>query len=196
MTGEARQLDGQDWRIVTEIGHSLQPQDRKSVGRVMSMDPGVGNNLDIIVATAALEVGFNDPRVGAVLQHKAPRDVAQFLQRKVVRAARGRCGHGPLRYCQIMAATVLRIKAMTFCSIPNCRRDRFRPTTATFCVCRPVYASLDYLSLAAGHDRASVWQDLAMPGDRMDARDRQRRLSRALRRILNSPGEQDRYLDS
>ena len=41
---------------------------------------------DIIVATASLEVGFNDPRVGAVIQHKAPRDMASFLQR------RGRAG--------------------------------------------------------------------------------------------------------
>ena len=55
----------------------------------MSMDPGVGNNLDIIVATASLEVGFNDPHVGGVIQHKAPRDVAQFLQRKG-RAGRSR----------------------------------------------------------------------------------------------------------
>ena len=34
----------------------------------------------------SLEVGFNDPRVGAVIQHKAPRDLASFLQR------RGRAG--------------------------------------------------------------------------------------------------------
>ena len=37
---------------------------------------------EIVVATASLEVGFDDDRVGAVLQHKAPHDVAQFLQRK------------------------------------------------------------------------------------------------------------------
>ena len=38
--------------------------------------------MDVVVATASLEVGFNDPAVGSVIQHKAPRDVAQFLQRK------------------------------------------------------------------------------------------------------------------
>ena len=38
------------------------------------------------MATSSLEVGYDDPRVGAVLQHKAPRDIAQFLQR------RGRAG--------------------------------------------------------------------------------------------------------
>ena len=41
---------------------------------------------DLIVATAALEIGYNDPDVGAVMQHKAPRDWAAFLQR------RGRAG--------------------------------------------------------------------------------------------------------
>ena len=55
----------------------------------MALDPGVGAGLDIVVATASLEVGFNDPKVGAVIQHKAPRDVAQFLQRKG-RAGRSR----------------------------------------------------------------------------------------------------------
>jgi hypothetical protein len=37
---------------------------------------------DIVVATASLDVGFNDPAVGAILQHKAPKEAAQFLQRK------------------------------------------------------------------------------------------------------------------
>ena len=45
-------------------------------------DSGVAADADIVVATASLEVGFDDDRVGAVLQHKAPHDVAQFLQRK------------------------------------------------------------------------------------------------------------------
>ena len=36
----------------------------------------------IVSATASLEVGFNDPRVGAVIQHKSPHDTAAFLQRK------------------------------------------------------------------------------------------------------------------
>ena len=41
---------------------------------------------DLIVATASLEVGYNDSRVGLVLQHKAPHDAAAFIQR------RGRAG--------------------------------------------------------------------------------------------------------
>ena len=56
------------------------------VGRTSSQDAGVDRNANLIVATASLEVGFNDPRVGLVLQHKAPRDAASFIQR------RGRAG--------------------------------------------------------------------------------------------------------
>lgn len=42
-----------------------------------------------MIATASLEVGFNDPSVGMVIQHKAPRNVASYLQRKG-RAGRSR----------------------------------------------------------------------------------------------------------
>lgn len=73
---------GQNWRVVQDIGHSLSPDDRSSVARTSSQDTGVDPRADMIVATASLEVGFNDPLVGAVIQHKAPRDVSSYLQRK------------------------------------------------------------------------------------------------------------------
>jgi hypothetical protein len=76
----ARQRHGQLWKAAEEIGHELKNNVR--VGRVCSMDSGVDADAEIIVATASLEVGFNDPAVGAVLQHKAPRSAATFLQRK------------------------------------------------------------------------------------------------------------------
>ena len=60
-----------------------------TVDRTTSQDAGVESTSDVVVATASLEVGFDDPNVGAVLQHKAPRDAAQFLQR------RGRAGRDP-----------------------------------------------------------------------------------------------------
>jgi DEAD/DEAH box helicase/Helicase conserved C-terminal domain len=76
-------LDGQYWWLPEQLGfgtRSLQ------VSRTSSQDTGVAQLTDIVVATSALEVGYDDSRVGAVLQHKAPRDIAQFLQR------RGRAG--------------------------------------------------------------------------------------------------------
>lgn len=77
-----RQALGQAWDVCEDIGHHLDPADGLRIGRTSSQDPGVAANSDVIVATASLDVGFNDPTVGAVLQHKAPRGAAQFLQRK------------------------------------------------------------------------------------------------------------------
>jgi hypothetical protein len=78
----ARQLLGQAWDVCEDIGHHLDRADGLRIGRTSSQDPGVAAVSDVIVATASLDVGFNDPTVGAVLQHKAPRGAAQFLQRK------------------------------------------------------------------------------------------------------------------
>ena len=73
---------GQSWDLPLAIGHNLNESDRADIKRTSSQDTGVDQAADVIVATASLEVGFNDPSVGAVIQHKAPRDNAQFLQRK------------------------------------------------------------------------------------------------------------------
>jgi hypothetical protein len=75
-----RDLDGQRWRACEKIGRDLS--DRLVVGRTSSQDPGVLAEADVIVATPSLEVGYNDDQVGAVIQHKAPRNMASFLQRK------------------------------------------------------------------------------------------------------------------
>lgn len=75
-----RDRDGQRWRACEKIGRVLS--DRLVVGRTSSQDPGVLAGADVIVATPSLEVGYNDDQVGAVIQHKAPRNMASFLQRK------------------------------------------------------------------------------------------------------------------
>lgn len=82
-----RDTQGQRWRVCEDIGHRLDQ--RLVVGRTTSQDSGVNHQANVVVATAALEVGFNDPQVGAVIQHKAPRGMASFLQRKG-RAGRSR----------------------------------------------------------------------------------------------------------
>ena len=79
----ARDADGQHWWMVEDLAFGNR---HLAVARTSSQDSGVDALADVVVATASLEVGFDDPRVGAALQHKAPRDVAQFLQR------RGRAG--------------------------------------------------------------------------------------------------------
>ncbi|WP_127817847.1 protein DpdJ [Microbacterium sp. CPCC 204701] len=78
-----RYIDGQSWDLPAQ----LHRMDRAlNVARTTSQDTGVDAGADVVVATSSLEVGFNDPRVGAIIQHKAPRDLASFLQR------RGRAG--------------------------------------------------------------------------------------------------------
>jgi superfamily II DNA or RNA helicase len=82
-----RLQQGQSWKLAEDIGHDLTR--RMVITRTSSQDTGVDRRADVIVATASLEVGYNDPSVGAVIQHKAPRDMASFLQRK------GRAGRRP-----------------------------------------------------------------------------------------------------
>lgn len=80
--GIPRRLAGQSWDLPQLLGHPIDGNGRLRLGRTSSQDTGVDSEAQAIVATASLEVGFDDPAVGAVIQHKAPRDVAQFIQRK------------------------------------------------------------------------------------------------------------------
>ena len=66
----------------TRAGHPFGLAQPLRISRTSSQDVGVAQGSDVVVATAALEVGYNDPDVGGVMQHKAPRDWAAFLQRK------------------------------------------------------------------------------------------------------------------
>ncbi|GII65349.1 hypothetical protein Skr01_54340 [Sphaerisporangium krabiense] len=84
-----RLRDGQSWDLIEKIGHTLDAELNMGdlrIGRTSSQDAGMDLNANLTVATASLEVGFDDPRVGLVLQHKAPYDAAAFIQR------RGRAG--------------------------------------------------------------------------------------------------------
>jgi len=71
---------GQIWPMSERIGHDLDASLR--LGRTTSQDRGFNTDAELVIATSTLEVGFNDPDVGAVIQHKAPRSMASFLQRK------------------------------------------------------------------------------------------------------------------
>lgn len=84
----AQRRAGQSWDLPIALGHQFQ-NTGLTVSRTTSQDAGVDLDSQVVVATASLEVGFDDPAVGAVLQHKAPRGVAPFLQRKG-RAGRAR----------------------------------------------------------------------------------------------------------
>ena len=71
---------GQTWKVCNMIGHNLKTPLR--LGLTSSQYRGVRSDADLVIATSTLEVGFNDITIGAVVQHKAPRSMASFLQRK------------------------------------------------------------------------------------------------------------------
>ena len=71
---------GQIWDLPRRLGHDLGRAIR--IARCSSQDPGADVNADLTIATSTLEVGYDDPRVGAVLQHKRPISSASFIQRK------------------------------------------------------------------------------------------------------------------
>lgn len=156
---------GQDWRFCEQIGHELDQ--RLKVGRTSSQDSGVDLSADMIVATSSLEVGFNDPEVGAVLQHKSPRDPAQFLQRK------GRAGRSRS------------MRPWTIVSLSDYGRDRlayqgydvlFDPELSPRQLAisnryvqrmQAVNALIDFLGmrLESERERGSVWKELSFPLD-------------------------------
>ena len=76
--------DGQIWDMCRAIGHNLNSSLR--VSGCSSQRPGFNAGSDLVIATSSLEVGFDDPEVGAVVHHKRPSSMASFLQR------RGRAG--------------------------------------------------------------------------------------------------------
>ncbi|WP_372784824.1 protein DpdJ [Phenylobacterium sp.] len=160
----ARDADGQRWRLPEVIGRALS--DRLTVARTTSRDPGVDAAANIIVATSALEVGFNDRRVGAVLQHKAPRDFASFLQR------RGRAGRDR------------RMRPLTLTVLSDYGRDRqlfqaaehlFEPTLPPQSLpirneyvlrMQAAFALLDWIAdqpRPPGTPTSSAWQTVAQP---------------------------------
>ncbi len=157
-----RDLEGQRWKLCEEIGHPLNR--RLVVGRTTSQDAGVNQSANIVVATAALEVGFNDPEVGAVIQHKAPRGMASFLQRK------GRAGRDR------------RMRPITLTVLSDYGRDRsfyqayehlFDPTLEPqhlpihnpyVLKIQAVFALIDWLAArTAGFEKSWFWNFLSRP---------------------------------
>ena len=80
-TAEQAFAMGQDWNQLKANGYSLSSDDIV-FDQVSSHNSGVNPSANVVVATSALEVGFNDPSVGVVLQYKTPVSISSFVQRK------------------------------------------------------------------------------------------------------------------
>lgn len=193
----ARERYGQNWRMSEAIGHRLD--ERKRVGRTSSQDPGVSAHVDVIVATASLEVGFNDPTVGAIIQHKAPRGAAQFLQRK------GRAGRS--RRMRPWTAVVLsdygrdRLAYQAYDQLfdPQLPAQSLPLSSRHIRRIQAVYALIDYLGRDGpdGRPRGNIWSDLSGPANSASANSAARRefLVRRLVLILEREAETEALSD-
>lgn len=191
-----RLIAGQSWHLSEEIGHDLKHH--LSIGRTSSQDTGVNQEADIIVATASLEVGFNDPSVGAVIQHKAPQNMASFLQRKG-RAGRSRTmrpwtvvvlsdyGRDRLAY---QAYDMLFDPMLDERSLPTANRYVMRIQAA--------YTFMEWISLKfkqVNISKGSIWNDFAEPSTWHETQTRQRKAIEIIRSILDNPELQDELED-
>ena len=182
-TSVARYVNGQDWRFCEDLQGSLKK--RLVVKRVSSQDRGVDPSAEVVVATAVLEVGFDDPAVGAVIQHKAPRGMAGFLQRK----GRG----GRTRGMRPWTVVVLSDYGRDRTSYQNYDLlfdpelpVRTLPLNNRYVTrMQAVFSTIDYLSLKLdGLQTGSVWGDLT--GGEKYHENRRRRLLRELRNIIDN----------
>ncbi|WP_307429694.1 protein DpdJ [Pseudarthrobacter defluvii] len=180
----ARYEEGQSWDVAEQLGRL--PGGLR-IGRTSSQDKGVDAAADVIVATASLEVGFNDPRVGLVVQHKAPRDMASFVQR------RGRAGRS------------LDMRPITVVVLSDYGRDRVLyqsyerllvpeidarslPTRNRFVSkIQATHAMLDWLHRKLGLDVRSL---LVAPTDRAKVAETSALLIRALDALLKNDADQ------
>jgi hypothetical protein len=171
-----RQRFGQSWRLCEEIGHSLRNNTSLRIGRTSSQDAGVATDADVIVATASLEVGFNDPEVNVVLQHKSPRDPAQFLQRK------GRAGRRTdMRPWTIVVLSDYGRDRLTWQSYdllfdPELP-PRDLPVSNRYVLrMQAVFAFMDWIAEQLRRDsgvpHGRVWQDFASPPDEVTSSNR------------------------
>lgn len=182
-TSFARYSNGQDWRFCEDLHDSLK--ERLVVKRVSSQDRGVDSDADVVVATAVLEVGFDDPTVGAVIQHKAPRCMAGFLQRK----GRGGRTRGMRPWTVVVLSDYGRDRA-TYQSYDLLFDPELPVRTLPLgnryvTRMQAVFATIDYLGLRLDSAPVgSVWNDLC-GGETFNLQRRQR-LIRELRNIVET----------
>jgi hypothetical protein len=185
--GPAERLGtGQNWRACEDIGHRLsQPAERLEVGRTSSQDSGVAVGAQVIVATSSLELGYNDPTVGAIIQHKAPLGAAAFLQR------RGRAGRR--RITRPWTVVVLSdfgrdrqaYQAYEELLSPQVGRPALPVANRYVLKMQAVYAFLDWLSLKTGRH---AWSVLSHPaGSNQWARPAQLEIRAVVEQLLDSP---------
>jgi hypothetical protein len=193
--GRERLSAGQNWAMLEAFGHALNPGSRSLVGRTSSQDAGVDPNADIVVATSALEIGFDDPDVGAVIQHKAPLSAAAFLQRK------GRAGRRrDMRPWTVVVLSDYGRDRSAYQAYERLFSPELPPRRiplGNYAVLRmqATYAMLDWLAREGGAAPSNVWAEFAGPVVENNAAKTQRRAkyARALKSVLENSGRRAHF---
>lgn len=155
---------GQSWRLAHSIGHEFHQSVRMPVGRVSSQDSGVSEESEVVVATASLEVGFNDPGVGAVIQHKAPRDPASFLQRKGRAGRRMKMRPWTIVVLSDFGRDRLAYQGYDLLFDPELRPRELPLDNRHVLKMQAVFAMMDWLGIHLGQGpRGSVWESIDIP---------------------------------
>jgi len=182
---ERRWIHGQWWRLCEEIGHALQAGQTLRIGRVSSQDSGVDAEAELIVATAALEVGFNDPEVGAIIQHKAPRETAAFLQRKGRAGRRREIRPWTLVVLSDFGRDRLAYQGYDALFDPELRPRRLPLANRHILKMQAVYSCLDWLADQLSiNSNGHLWAEASSPASYEASRRRQEYGANLLRDIL------------
>ncbi|MFT5466946.1 MAG: hypothetical protein ACI8UO_002048 [Verrucomicrobiales bacterium] len=194
-----RDENGQLWAASEQIGHALSGEDLDAlrIDRVSSQDPGLNADSEVVVATASLEVGYNDLDAGAIIQHKAPRDAAVFVQRK------GRAGRRSI--CRPWTIVVLSDwgkDRQAFQGFDLLFSPQLRPRELPFrnryvLKMQACYAMIDWLGLKfdelGGVPAGSAWLDLCAPARNESQARRQQLLAGIFRNLLTDEAEQAEF---
>jgi hypothetical protein len=161
----ARLALGQSWQMCEDIGHPYGLTESLRIGRTAAIDPGVDLASAVIVATSALEVGFNDPEVGAVMQHKAPLDWASFVQRKGRAGRRRRMRPWTLVVLSDYGRDRLAYQAYEQLFDPELPRRRLPVGNRSVLRMQAAFAFMDWLArqLPPNTPAGSLWADLSGP---------------------------------
>ncbi len=182
-----RDFVGQWWWMSEHLGHPIDQDLPIKIGRTSSQDQGV-SDADVIVATASLEVGYDDDSVGAVIQHRAPQNAARFIQRK------GRAG----RKSNMRPWTVLIVsdwgrdrlawQAHEQVLDPEIEANRLPMRNRYIQKMQCVYSTMDWLARENRNDLPdrNTWADLAGPADLLHQTDQQKRDRRLERQSVNA----------
>lgn len=194
-----RMTEGQSWYMCEQIGHPQGLTVPLRVGRTSSQDTGVDSASDIVIASASLEVGFNDPDVGVVIQHKAPMEMASFLQRK------GRAGRN--RKMRPWTVVVLsdygrdRLAYQGYDYLFNPSLDRRMLPIGNRYVLRmqAVFAFMDWMYTQLPVRKwGGIWKDFSSPADKSAyIRERQRLDAFIIEKVLkesNTRSELEEYI--